>query len=235
MAAAKSVGKTRAPRRAARRSHQKAVAEVRTRFLAPFADLRDQLAAARTAASYPFFDCVDVATAAESGAAPVVLVANDYLGLSADPRVREAARARSGAVRHQPLRFAARRRLHDGAPGVWNSAWPTSSSRTTRSLFRLRLPGQRRQSISALMRPRRSDRHRPLQPRLDRRRRPPLGCRRALLPTQQRRPSRCDARARGGGPAHPGDRRGHLQRRRRHRGSARALCAVAHALRRADA
>jgi 8-amino-7-oxononanoate synthase len=71
----------------------------RADFLTPFTPLLQQLEATREEHVYPFF-------VAEREAGPdgrtVVLVANDYLGLSADPRVREAAReaiARLGTSR----------------------------------------------------------------------------------------------------------------------------------------
>ena len=60
----------------------------RTDFLRPFAPLLQQLDATRQADLYPFFSS-DRDSSPDGH--PVVLVANDYLGLSADPRVREAA------------------------------------------------------------------------------------------------------------------------------------------------
>jgi 8-amino-7-oxononanoate synthase len=62
---------------------------VRADFLAPFVPLLQQIEAARAADLYPFF-AADRDSAANGR--PVVLVANDYLGLSTDPRVRAAAR-----------------------------------------------------------------------------------------------------------------------------------------------
>jgi 8-amino-7-oxononanoate synthase len=72
---------------------QKARKKARARFLAPFDLLIEQIEAARYAEIYPFYASSDSAAAQEElpeGA--VVLVANDYLGLTGDPRVREAAR-----------------------------------------------------------------------------------------------------------------------------------------------
>lgn len=63
---------------------------VRETFLAPFAPLLDQVDALREAGSYPFYAGPEGAT--DDGAEPVVLVANDYLGLSTHGRVRDAAR-----------------------------------------------------------------------------------------------------------------------------------------------
>jgi 8-amino-7-oxononanoate synthase len=72
---------------------QKARKKARARFLAPFDPLIEQLDAAREADFYPFYASSDSAAAQEElcdGA--VILVANDYLGLTGDPRVRDAAR-----------------------------------------------------------------------------------------------------------------------------------------------
>ena len=63
---------------------------VRESFLEPFAPLLDQVDALREAGSYPFY--AGPKGAADDGAEPVVLVANDYLGLSTHGRVRDAAR-----------------------------------------------------------------------------------------------------------------------------------------------
>ncbi len=65
--------------------------QVRAAFLEPFASLLGQVDAARGAEMYPFYGSADPNGAAP-GAAPVVFIANDYLGLSRDERVREAAR-----------------------------------------------------------------------------------------------------------------------------------------------
>lgn len=81
----------RAPRGARR--------QARADFLAPFAPLLQQIEATRHQDLYPFFSA-DRDSAPDGR--PVVLVANDYLGLSADPRVRDAAReaiARFGTSR----------------------------------------------------------------------------------------------------------------------------------------
>jgi 7-keto-8-aminopelargonate synthetase-like enzyme len=72
---------------------QKARKNARARFLAPFDPLIEQLDAAREAEVYPFFASSDSAAAQEElcdGA--VIFVANDYLGLTGDQRVRDAAR-----------------------------------------------------------------------------------------------------------------------------------------------
>jgi 8-amino-7-oxononanoate synthase len=87
--------KSPAPLRRASDTRQRARAD----FLEPFAPLLQQLDATRQADLYPFFSS-DRDSAPDGH--PVVLVANDYLGLSADPRVREAARdaiARFGTSR----------------------------------------------------------------------------------------------------------------------------------------
>ena len=63
---------------------------MRARFVEPFADLLDQVKAARAAGVYSFYACVDPSRGPVEDR-PIVLVANDYLGLSADPRPREAA------------------------------------------------------------------------------------------------------------------------------------------------
>src|SRR5262245_2227862 len=84
----KPSGATR-PRRLAQKARKKA----RAAFLGPFEPLQAQIDAARQAEIYPFFTAVDTAQAASDAQAPlIILVANDYLGLSADRRVREAAR-----------------------------------------------------------------------------------------------------------------------------------------------
>lgn len=72
---------------------QKARKKSRARFLAPFDALLTLVESARDAEIYPFYASSDSAAALEetSGNA-VILVANDYLGLTADPRVREAAK-----------------------------------------------------------------------------------------------------------------------------------------------
>jgi 8-amino-7-oxononanoate synthase len=63
---------------------------LRAGFLECFAPLLAQVEAARQTDVYPFYASAD--PSARAGASPtLVLVANDYLGLSSDPRVREAA------------------------------------------------------------------------------------------------------------------------------------------------
>ncbi len=62
----------------------------RDAFLAPHQGLLDQVNAARGADLYPFYASADPGTAC-AATTSVVLVANDYLGLSKDPRVRDAA------------------------------------------------------------------------------------------------------------------------------------------------
>ena len=190
--------------------------QVRARFVEPFADLLDQVKAARAAGVYSFYACVDSAQGPRRRP-------SDRSGGKRLPRVeRRPAAAPGGAashrgVRHQPLRVPSRRRLHATSPR--SGAAPGGVPRAAGGRpVRLRLPGQRRHHLGTDA-ARRSDRHRSLQSRLDRRRDPPLGCRRARLPAQQRPPSGSDPRARGGGPARSGDRRGYLQRRRRHRGA----------------
>jgi 8-amino-7-oxononanoate synthase len=72
---------------------QKARKKARVRFLGPFDALSEQIEAARDADIYPFYASSDSAmTLEEPTRDTVVLVANDYLGLTADTRVREAAR-----------------------------------------------------------------------------------------------------------------------------------------------
>ncbi len=70
--------------RAAKRSRRHA----RTAFLTPFAPLLQQIDTTRQDDLYPFFSA-DRDSAPDGR--PVVLVANDYLGLSSDVRVRDAA------------------------------------------------------------------------------------------------------------------------------------------------
>lgn len=60
----------------------------RQAFLEPFQALLSQIRAARETDVYPFFTPVGAFTRAEG---PIVLAANDYLGLRSDRRVREAA------------------------------------------------------------------------------------------------------------------------------------------------
>jgi 8-amino-7-oxononanoate synthase len=66
----------------------------RTAFIETFNPLLAQIEALRSEGSYPFYSSpqsTDVDRASSGAEAPVVLVANDYLGLSADARVRKAA------------------------------------------------------------------------------------------------------------------------------------------------
>jgi len=107
----------------------------RAQFLAPFAPLLAQIEATRRDDLYPFFS-----TDRESAlhGRPVVLVANDYLGLSADPRVRDAAReaiARFGTSRcasplaggqttlHQALATSLAEFLHQEAATLFPSGY----------------------------------------------------------------------------------------------------------------
>jgi 8-amino-7-oxononanoate synthase len=75
-----------------RQRRQSARAKCRAAFLQPFNPLLEQIEQARAADLYPFYSAVDPQAAANGSGRPVVLVANDYLGLSGDRRVREAAR-----------------------------------------------------------------------------------------------------------------------------------------------
>jgi 8-amino-7-oxononanoate synthase len=65
---------------------------LRRAFLEPFEPLLEQVEGARTAGVYPFYEALDPASDRYRLRQPVVLVHNDYLGLSHDERVREAAR-----------------------------------------------------------------------------------------------------------------------------------------------
>ncbi len=76
--------------------------ESRAAFVSRFTPLLDQIAAARSADVYPFYEGLDPARCDGPFREPLVLVQNDYLGLSRDERVREAARraiARHGTSR----------------------------------------------------------------------------------------------------------------------------------------
>lgn len=64
----------------------------RRAFLEPFKPLLEQIEGARAAGVYPFYEALDPASDRYRLRQPVVLVHNDYLGLSQDERVREAAR-----------------------------------------------------------------------------------------------------------------------------------------------
>ncbi|MFQ5664807.1 MAG: aminotransferase class I/II-fold pyridoxal phosphate-dependent enzyme [Candidatus Binatia bacterium] len=77
----------------------------RTAFLEPFRPLLEQIDAARQVNVYPFYPCVEPRSPSNGSAEArqeIVLVANDYLGLGMDGRVRDAAReaiARLGTSR----------------------------------------------------------------------------------------------------------------------------------------
>jgi 7-keto-8-aminopelargonate synthetase-like enzyme len=60
-------------------------------FLEPFEELMGQVGMARAAEIYALYPTLRPANQAQDGTAQIILVANDYLGLSHDPRVREAA------------------------------------------------------------------------------------------------------------------------------------------------
>jgi 8-amino-7-oxononanoate synthase len=107
----------------------------RAEFLAPFAPLLEQIEATRHSDLYPFFSTDR--DSAPNGR-PVVLVANDYLGLSADLRVRDAAReaiARFGTSRcasplaggqttlHQTLATRLAEFLHQEAAALFASGY----------------------------------------------------------------------------------------------------------------
>lgn len=107
----------------------------RAEFLAPFAPLLQQIEATRHEDLYPFFS-TDRDWAPNGR--PVVLVANDYLGLSADLRVRNAAReaiARFGTSRcasplaggqttlHQTLATRLAEFLHQEAAALFPSGY----------------------------------------------------------------------------------------------------------------
>jgi 8-amino-7-oxononanoate synthase len=63
----------------------------RASFLQPFESLLEQINASRDEDLYPFFSSADPSGCCVEN--PVVLVANDYLGLAGDERVRQAAQA----------------------------------------------------------------------------------------------------------------------------------------------
>lgn len=65
----------------------------RAGFLEPFEPLLDQIEATRGEGLYPFFASADPSGPGVGGKKPVVLIANDYLGLAGDERVRTAAQA----------------------------------------------------------------------------------------------------------------------------------------------
>jgi 8-amino-7-oxononanoate synthase len=81
--------------------HLEARKRSRAAFLEPFGSLIEEVEAARALEVYPFYASADP-MGPSTLAQPVVLVANDYLGLSRDERVRDAAReaiARFGTSR----------------------------------------------------------------------------------------------------------------------------------------
>jgi 8-amino-7-oxononanoate synthase len=107
----------------------------RAEFLSPFTPLLQQIEATRHADLYPFFS-TDRDSAPDGH--PVVLVANDYLGLSLDARVRAAAReaiARFGTSRcasplaggqttlHQALAARLAEFLHQEAAALFASGY----------------------------------------------------------------------------------------------------------------
>jgi 8-amino-7-oxononanoate synthase len=63
----------------------------RASFLQPFEPLLEQIKASRDGNIYPFFEAADPSSSGTKN--PVILVANDYLGLASDERVRLAAQA----------------------------------------------------------------------------------------------------------------------------------------------
>lgn len=68
--------------------------QLRATFLEPFNELLQQVGAARAAEIYPLYPCVrgpGEANAASAADRQIVLIANDYLGLSFDARVKAAA------------------------------------------------------------------------------------------------------------------------------------------------
>jgi 7-keto-8-aminopelargonate synthetase-like enzyme len=115
--------------------------------LGPFEPLRAQIDAARQAEIYPFFAAVDELLASADRNAPlVVLVANDYLGLSSDLWVREAARR---AV----TEFGTSRCASPLAGGYTTLSETLETSLSAflerkRRLFRIRLPGERRVDLA---------------------------------------------------------------------------------------
>ena len=72
-----------------RRAGQRGRRKSRAAFLEPFDPLLEQIETARGENLYPFYACVEPVS--ESEEPPVVLVANDYLGLAMHERVRDAA------------------------------------------------------------------------------------------------------------------------------------------------
>ena len=64
----------------------------REAFVEPFRPLLDQVQGARNADVYPFYETLDPLSSRHRLRQPVILVQNDYLGLSGDERIREAGR-----------------------------------------------------------------------------------------------------------------------------------------------
>ena len=65
--------------------------ELQMGFLEPFEELMGQVGMARAAEIYALYPTLRPTNQAQDETAQIILVANDYLGLSHDPRVREAA------------------------------------------------------------------------------------------------------------------------------------------------
>ena len=143
------------------------------------------------------------------GAERVMLGSNNYLGLTGDARVKQAARDALDTLRHRADRLAPPERHDPAAPGARARDRRVDGHRR-RDRLHHRLPGQRRLPQHAA----RARRHRDLRqrrPRLDHGRRGDVPGPHPPLPPQPRGQARADARARGG------------RRRRRARGDRRRL------------
>lgn len=97
MAAKRSTAKPAAQRASKRGApRRRKPRDVRAAFLRGFDDLLGQVEAARQAEAYPFYTRIDEAEQGNAGTRrgepPIIMVANDYLGLAGDPRVAAAAR-----------------------------------------------------------------------------------------------------------------------------------------------